>query len=140
MSPIFIEWSAFFIGTLGTIAWACGYRYKGKSVEGWLWLISAFLWIWFAMNSNHNGLAARDLLGVVLYATGIIGSYRNKKVSASIKTEVETEQAADCEICYEAKLRATLNKPSKFPARTRKTPFFGFCGLLRRPFGPFAGP
>ena len=37
-------------------------------------------------------------------------------------------------------LKATLNKPSKFPARTRKTPFFGFCGLLRRPFGPFAGP
>ena len=36
--------------------------------------------------------------------------------------------------------KATLNKPSKFPARTRKTPFFGFCGLLRRPFGPFAGP
>ena len=38
------------------------------------------------------------------------------------------------------RLKATLNKPSKFPARTRKTPFFGFCGLLRRPFGPFAGP
>ena len=37
-------------------------------------------------------------------------------------------------------VKATLNKPSKFPARTRKTPFFGFCGLLRRPFGPFAGP
>ena len=41
---------------------------------------------------------------------------------------------------YDMKLKATLNKPSKFPARTRKTPFFGFCGLLRRPFGPFAGP
>ena len=39
-----------------------------------------------------------------------------------------------------ATIKATLNKPSKFPARTRKTPFFGFCGLLRRPFGPFAGP
>ena len=38
------------------------------------------------------------------------------------------------------RFKATLNKPSKFPARTRKTPFFGFCGLLRRPFGPFAGP
>ena len=41
---------------------------------------------------------------------------------------------------YGAGPKATLNKPSKFPARTRKTPFFGFCGLLRRPFGPFAGP
>ena len=41
---------------------------------------------------------------------------------------------------YTGGVKATLNKPSKFPARTRKTPFFGFCGLLRRPFGPFAGP
>ena len=72
-------------------------------------------------------MATKILLGPVLSFRGV--SQGKWQVSALIGID-EGDKAP----------KATLNKPSKFPARTRKTPFFGFCGLLRRPFGPFAGP
>ena len=37
-------------------------------------------------------------------------------------------------------VRATLNKPSIFLSQTCVTLIFEFCGPMRSPFGPFAGP
>jgi hypothetical protein len=37
-------------------------------------------------------------------------------------------------------LKATLNKPSIFLSQTCVTLIFEFCGPMRSPFGPFAGP
>jgi hypothetical protein len=37
-------------------------------------------------------------------------------------------------------LKATLNKPSIFLSQTCVTLIFEFCGSMRSPFGPFAGP
>ena len=99
MSTEFIEWAAFAVGTIGTIAWAIGIKYKGRAVEGWFWLASALLWIWFAVLSGHKALAARDILGVALYATGIVNSFRKSKVMTidSLIGEVN-----GCDICKQA--------------------------------------
>jgi hypothetical protein len=78
-----LEWSAFGVGTVGTVLWAAGYKWKGKPVEGWFWLVSALLWIGFAVIHNHNGLAARDLLGVVLYVYGIYTAMRGQGTVAA---------------------------------------------------------
>lgn len=77
-----LEWSAFAVGTVGTILWARGFKWNGKPVEGWFWLVSALLWIWFALINNHGGLAARDLLGVGLYLYGIALTFRSAPVEA----------------------------------------------------------
>ena len=71
-----LEWSAFSVGTIGTLFWAAGWKWRGRSVEGWFWLASALLWIWFAIINHHAGLAARDLLGVALYIVGIVKSFQ----------------------------------------------------------------
>lgn len=76
--PDFLEWTAFGVGTVGTVLWAVGYKWKGKPVEGWFWLVSALLWIAFAVRQGHSGLMARDLLGVALYVIGIFKVMRTK--------------------------------------------------------------
>lgn len=78
-----LEWTAFAIGTLGTVLWAGGYTLRGRRIEGWLWLVSSLLWIWFAVVHTHNGLAARDLIGLSLYIAGIVKTYRSKHPSSS---------------------------------------------------------
>ena len=67
--PLIIEWSAFCIGTIGTIIWAI--KWRGGGIESWFWLASSLLWIVFAIQSSHSGLAFRDLIGVGLYTWGI---------------------------------------------------------------------
>ena len=83
-------------------------------------------------------------LGADMSATTKEVSEKQKKLETLIDSDKGKELLANVATArksyVDARAKATLNKPSKFPARTRKTPFFGFCGLLRRPFGPFAGP
>lgn len=74
--PTLLEWSAFLIGTVGTVLWAANVRWRGRPLEGWLWLASSILWIWFATLFGHGGLAARDLLGASLYIAGIWRAFR----------------------------------------------------------------
>lgn len=71
-----IEWSALLIGTSGTIIWALRIW---VGVEAWLWLASGLLWIVFAAANGHEGLAVRDVIGIILYVTGIVTSFRNKR-------------------------------------------------------------
>ena len=72
MKAEYIEWMAFGIGLLGAIAWAVEYKYNGRSIEGFLFILSALLWIWFAVSSSLIGLAARDYLGFLGSATFIL--------------------------------------------------------------------
>lgn len=71
-----LEWMAFGVGTLGTVLWALR---KAEMVVGLLWLTSGLLWIVFATSGGHSGLAARDLLGVVLYAVGVLNTWKARK-------------------------------------------------------------
>lgn len=79
-----LEWSAFGIGTIGTVLWARGFKWNGRPVEGWFWLASALLWIWFAISHSHEGLAARDMLGVGLYLYGIVRATRPESAVADV--------------------------------------------------------
>ena len=74
-----LEWMAFSIGTIGTILWALGFKYKGRPLEGWFWLASSILWIWFSYINGHKGLASRDLLGLILYIIGIAKIYKETR-------------------------------------------------------------
>ena len=96
-----LEWAAFSIGTIGTICWALGYKWRGYPVEGWFWLLSALLWIWFALLSKHNGLAARDILGVALYCAGIYKSFqpRPKLMVYTPIQQTSTAPKKDCGFC-----------------------------------------
>ena len=110
----------------------------------------------FALERGETlGLIGESGCGKSLTAMALMGLLpESAEVSGSIRFDgqelVGTSEAQMCRLRGHrigmvfqepmTALKATLNKPSKFPARTRKTPFFGFCGLLRRPFGPFAGP
>lgn len=97
-----IEWSAFFVGTVGTIFWATDRKWRGRKVEGWLWLLSALLWIWFAFNDRKYGLAARDLLGAGLYIMGIIKVFQDKAAIVPVPVAVIEQPVAhggDCHIC-----------------------------------------
>lgn len=94
---IFLEWSAFGIGTIGTLLWAFNFKLKGRSIEGWFWLISAIFWIWFAALNSHAGLAARDLLGVALYITGIVKSMKTKVDHT--QPDLVLTKKPNCQIC-----------------------------------------
>jgi hypothetical protein len=77
MSSFALEWIAFFLGTVGTIFWATGRKFKGKSLEGWFWLASALVWIAFSIKESKYGLVARDLLGAMIYCWGIARAFRS---------------------------------------------------------------
>lgn len=79
---LWLEWTAFCIGTAGTVLWAIGFKWRGHPIEGWLWLLSSLLWIWFAVVHTHSGLAARDLIGLSLYVAGIVKGARMRSGSA----------------------------------------------------------
>lgn len=91
-----LEWSAFGLGTIGTALWALGIKWHGRPMEGWFWLVSALLWIAFAMLNGHHGLVARDLIGTALYAVGIWKAFFCK-TSAASSSSVQYEQ--QCELC-----------------------------------------
>ena len=63
-----LEYSALIIGTLGTILWAMG---KSQILVSILWLVSALIWIGFSLLNGHDGLAIRDVFGVLMYSIGI---------------------------------------------------------------------
>jgi hypothetical protein len=65
---IIIEWTALVIGICGTVLWSLG---KNQFAVSLLWMISAILWIVFAVMNEHYGLIFRDFIGVILYAIGI---------------------------------------------------------------------
>ena len=66
-----VEWSAFFIGALGTVLWAVNNQYsKWSSI---FWLLSGLLWIRYAVLSGEDALLWRDCIGLAIYAYGIYG-------------------------------------------------------------------
>jgi hypothetical protein len=92
-----LEWAAFGIGTIGTVMWALGLKWNGKPIEGWFWLASALIWIVFAMVNDHNGLAARDLIGTVLYVVGIWKSFFHRPVTPASLNPSSPDPA--CVLC-----------------------------------------
>lgn len=74
-----LEWSAFLIGTAGSILWAFG---KSQLVVSVLWAVSAILWIAFAASSEIAGLALRDALALAIYVIGIRTYLQERKQSA----------------------------------------------------------
>jgi hypothetical protein len=97
-----LEWSAFALGTIGTIFWAAGFKWGGRSIEGWFWLGSSLLWILFASMNNHAGLAARDLLGVALYVFGIFKSFQPAVTTANVTVKAPAaplEPIRNCPMC-----------------------------------------
>jgi len=99
-----LEWSAFTVGTIGTLFWAKGARFKDKPVEGWFWLISGILWIVFAVSKGHYGLALRDVLGVILYLIGLHRIYSAQNNSSLNNAELvvnlqHQRPSPICDIC-----------------------------------------
>lgn len=93
-----LEWAAFLVGTIGTLVWAVGWKWHGRQIEGWFWLVSAMLWIVFAAINRHAGLAARDLIGVALYVMGIVKTFpQNQK----LETKPVNDRVPDpnCQVC-----------------------------------------
>lgn len=94
ISPAVVEWAAFSVGTVGTVLWAIGYKWRGKPLEAYFWLASSFLWIWFAVSFSHHGLMLRDLIGVSLYFLAI---YRIHTIKS--ERTVFQQQPHPCGVC-----------------------------------------
>jgi hypothetical protein len=77
MSMWLLEYGALAIGTVGSVLWSLGNNQLLVSI---LWMISAMLWIVFALSNEHYGLSARDCLGVLIYAMGIRTYWNGRKV------------------------------------------------------------
>ncbi len=73
ISSVSLDWLAFGLGTIGTVVWISD-RFKG--LEGAFWLLSGILWIFYAVQTHQDGFLLRHILGVALYAIGIITSIR----------------------------------------------------------------
>lgn len=66
-----IQWSAFVVGTVGSILWA--HNGAWAKYAGAFWLVASLLWVWFARLSGVPGLAARDLVSIL---TALWGAWR----------------------------------------------------------------
>ncbi|HTY98290.1 MAG TPA: hypothetical protein VMB75_00535 [Rhodocyclaceae bacterium] len=70
-SPDLIQWLAFGLGTAGSILWASNGPWSKYAAA--FWLAASLLWVWFARQSGHPGLMARDLISIV---TALWGAWR----------------------------------------------------------------
>lgn len=91
----YLEWLALAIGTVCTAMWALN---KHQLMVSLLWICSSLLWILFAYFNGHHGLAARDILGLLIYAIGV-GTYtkaylqqKEKRDNTTIQPDTTVEQ------------------------------------------------
>lgn len=92
-----LEYSALAVGTVGTLLWSLG---KNQLIVSILWMISAMLWIAFALSNEHYGLTARDGLGVLLYAMGISTYWKERKVQfVETVIKVVKQEPSHCAVC-----------------------------------------
>lgn len=74
-----VEWSAFFFGIIGSLFWATGYKWRGFQLEGYFWLVSSVLWVYFSIVEAHAGLMMRDLLSIAITGCGTVRSFLGTK-------------------------------------------------------------